>query len=141
MKVPHRLKLFVDAGESDIGNGIDGKQLLKHLLSDVLGRSLVFELLKQITLNSFYACAQNVYTYTPLAAGDKHGVEALIATELFPGAIALFDKKSRPFRFFERRESSVATDALAPPADRLPFSGWPRIEDSLIFFSAEWALH
>ena len=140
LKIADGVELLVNAGEADVGDGIDGEEFGEDLVADPGGGRLVFELLEQIPFNSFYACAQNVYTNTTFSACDEHGFEAFVSVELLAAAVPFFDEKSRPFRLFERREPTVAPDALAPPADRLPLSSGPRIEDFLIFVSAEWTL-
>ena len=140
-EISDRLKLLVDAGKPNVGDSVNLLKFVENPLTDSRRRNFIIEFLEEVALHSFRSISQRFDLNGSLVAGQQHGAENFVSAEFLPRAASFDDKKSRPFRFFERRESSATTDAFASTADSLAIPCWARIKDLLVNVSAKWALH
>ena len=135
------LELFVDAGESDIGDVVKLREFRHDELADLAAFDFIFVGSPQ---RRFNACGDGfnlfLFNWTFLAR-EKKSFENLFAGERLAGSISLDDCDFIIFCTLVRGESLFAFAAFASSAYAFFFRSKSAINNTAFCMLAKWTLH
>ena len=126
------LKLAIDGGISDKGDGIDFLELCHHLGADDATRHFLKPFGGEIVHDLISRSFQSVNGNRALFAGSDHSVEDLFPLERFTGSIAFDDPQIAVFQLLVGREAMITAQTFSAAANGKSILAHPRINDLVL---------
>ena len=132
-------KVFVDAGEADVGDRVEALEPLHHHFADLGRRNFGFAERFKLALDTRDKPVDPRLVDRALAAGDGDRAIKLFAFKLFASSFGFDDGQFAKLDAFERGEARAAILALPPPPDGRCIVGRARVFDLTVFMAAKGA--
>lgn len=139
-KIAGIAEVFIDARKPNVGDMVQRLETCHNRLADTRRSHFVAERF-HLPLNAAYQSVDAGSVDVALAASMADGAGKLVAVEWFAFSILLDDREIAQLDPLEGRESSAASLALPPTADRSAIFAWPAVLNLAVFMRAERAAH
>src|ERR1700689_1906460 len=141
LELAYVFKVPVNTGKADVGDLIDGPQMVHDQLADLVGRSFAFRRIHQERLGLVHDRFQFGGGDGTLFAGPQQAAQHFLPLEFFPAAV-FFHHHVRDFvDALIGSKSLVTTLAFPTAAKRVRLFAFSRIHHSILRKSAVRAFH